>query len=613
MNIHNFYIGKSFDAYKYFGAHLSGKSGEKGSSVTFRTYAPNAEKVCVEGDFSDWKEIEMLQDELSGIYEAVSFHAKYGDMYKYVIYTKTGARVEHCDPYGFQMELRPGFASIIADLNYRFSDSDWIKKRTNCFDKPLNIYEIHAGSWKMKAPKAEKGKTKIEDLWYNYEELIPLLIPYLKEGGYTHVEFMPLSEHPFDGSWGYQNTGFFAPTSRYGSPIQLKKLINALHKAGIGAILDIVPVHFASDYYALKEYDGTKLYEHPADDVGNSEWGTCNFGYNRGEVCSFIQSFASFWIEEYHFDGLRMDAISNAIYWMGNSDRGVNEQAVEFLKEMNSDLHRLHPGIIIAAEDSTSFPNVTKPVEEGGLGFDYKWDMGWMNDTLSYFKSYPWARKDLSKMLTFSMMYFYSEKFILPFSHDENVHGKATIMQKMEGEYEYKFPQGRALYMYQLMHPGKKLNFMGYELAQLREWTEEQEQDWMLLKYPLHDSFRKYIFKLNEIYKKYDALWYDYDPTNFEWADLNNTDSAIYSIYRKSADYVLLAVFNLNGMDRFDYQINVKGKPELLLCSDFEEFSGKSKNDSKFFYTEKLPNSNDWMIKFKVPAFSGTLFKINLK
>jgi 1,4-alpha-glucan branching enzyme len=588
MDKHSFYIGQSFDAYDYFGAHI-----ENGKTI-FRTYAPNATKICVIGDFNDWQEEEMYTDGNSGIYEFQSDKAKENMLYKYVIYTPH-SRCEHCDPYGFSMELRPDFASRITNLEYKFSDENWLNNRNRCYDSALNIYEMHLGSWKTNKDD--------ENGWYKYDELIPLLIPYLKENGYTYVEFMPLSEHPFDGSWGYQNTGFFAPTSRYGTPVQLKKLIDALHKENIGAIIDIVPVHFACDSYGLKSYDGTPLYEHPAMDVGNSEWGTCNFAYSRGEVCSFLQSNANYWISEYHFDGIRMDAISRAIYWSGNPDKGINDEAVRFLKNMNAGLHRIHPDIFLCAEDSTAFANVTKPASEGGLDFDYKWDMGWMNDTLDFFRSFPWERKNIANKLTFSMMYFYSERFILPFSHDENVHGKATIVQKMNGDYDDKFPQARALYMYMYMHPGKKLNFMGNEFGQLREWTEEQEQDWSILSYPIHDDFRRYISDLNKIYLRYDALHYDYNPLNFNWVDLpEKNDSCIFSISRHSGNYDILAIFNFDGSDKENYSINIKGKAKLLLCSEHI-------NENKLFKQEKLENG-EYKLTVNALKFSATMFYI---
>lgn len=450
MDFQKFYMGDVYDAYKYLGAHVE----EDG--VVFRTFAPQAEKVMIIGEFNNWQEEQMVEAVRAQFYEIRVAGARPGQMYKYVIYGKNG-RVEHCDPYGFGMELRPDFASIIRDLSeFEFTDSKWMKNRTRNFDKPLNIYELHLGSWKRKdADRQDDPDRKIEEGWYQYDEIAEELIQYVKDNHYTHVEFMPLSEHPFDGSWGYQNTGFFAPTSRYGTAAQLQKLINELHKAGIGAIIDFVPAHFASDYYALKHYDGSDLYEYPASDVSDSEWGTCNFLYSRREVACFMQSAANYWLTEYHFDGLRFDAVSRLIYWMGNEYRGVNDFNLNFLKKMNFGLHELHPTAMLIAEDSTSYPGCTKPVDQGGLGFDYKWDLGWMNDTLDYFMKQSGERVSVAERLTFSMFYFYNERHLLPLSHDEVVHGKKTVIDKIFGNYEMKFPQCRALYMYMAVHPGR--------------------------------------------------------------------------------------------------------------------------------------------------------------
>ena len=471
MDFYGFYTGKIFDAYKYLGAHVE----EKG--VTFRTFAPSASRITLIGEFNDWQEWEMNKVSDGNFWECYVPQAKAGQMYKYKIYDRNSNPVDHCDPYGFGMELRPSSASIIRDMSkYKFKDSQWLQSRSDCRKKPLNIYEIHFGSFRKPSDKA--------DDWYNYEEMIDILIPYLVKNGYNYLEIMPLNEYPCDESWGYQATGFFSPTSRYGTADQLKAFIDACHKHNIGVLMDFVPVHFAVDAYGLANYDGTALYEYPNSAVGVSEWGSCNFMHSRGETRSFLQSCANYWISEFHMDGIRMDAISRAIYWQGDPARGVNLNAVEFLQYMNQELKCMHPSVILAAEDSTSFPKVTDPVDQGGLGFDYKWDMGWMNDTLNYFRTAPEYRPENYHKLTFSMMYYYDARFLLPLSHDEVVHGKATIMQKMSGDYEYKFPQARSLYMYMYAHPGKKLNFMGNEIGQFREWDEKREQDWMLLDYP---------------------------------------------------------------------------------------------------------------------------------
>ena len=491
MDFYGFYTGKIFDAYKYLGAHVE----EKG--VTFRTFAPSASRITLIGEFNDWQEWEMNKVSDGNFWECYVPQAKAGQMYKYKIYDRNSNPVDHCDPYGFGMELRPSSASIIRDMSkYKFKDSQWLQNRSDCRKKPLNIYEIHFGSFRKPSDKA--------DDWYNYEEMIDILIPYLVKNGYNYLEIMPLNEYPCDESWGYQATGFFSPTSRYGTADQLKAFIDACHKHNIGVLMDFVPVHFAVDAYGLANYDGTALYEYPNSAVGVSEWGSCNFMHSRGETRSFLQSCANYWISEFHMDGIRMDAISRAIYWQGDPARGVNLNAVEFLQYMNQELKCMHPSVILAAEDSTSFPKVTDPVDQGGLGFDYKWDMGWMNDTLNYFRTAPEYRPENYHKLTFSMMYYYDARFLLPLSHDEVVHGKATIMQKMSGDYEYKFPQARSLYMYMYAHPGKKLNFMGNEIGQFREWDEKREQDWMLLDYPLHAGFavnKDLHFVLNENFR----------------------------------------------------------------------------------------------------------------
>lgn len=596
MDIYGFYKGECFEAYDYLGAHLS-KDG-----TTFRTYAPNAEKVAIIGDFNDWKEIPMFKTSDGNFYERHIDNAKEGMRYKYRIYDKKGGFCDHCDPYGYGMEVRPGTCSVIRSIDgFRFHDARWLNERTDCRDKPMNIYEVHLGSWRK---KSDSG-----DGWFSYSEIADDLINYVIEYGYNFIELMPVSEHPSDESWGYQCIGFYAPTSRYGTPLQLMELIDKCHKKGIGVIADFIPVHFAVDHYGLTEYDGTKLYEYPHDSVGYNEWGSRNFMHSRGEVRSFIQSAANYWLSVYHFDGLRMDAIRNMIYWQGDENRGVNRLATEFLKEMNSGLKLRHPSAIIAAEDSTSYPNVTAPVFAGGLGFDYKWDLGWMHDTLEYFQTAPEYRSRDYHKLTFSMLYFYNEKFILPFSHDEVVHGKATITQKMNGDYDIKFPQSRALFMYMMIHPGKKLTFMGSEFAQLREWDEKREQDWDLLKYPLHDSFHRYIKELNRLYLRHTAFHYDYDPTNFVWEDCNNVNKCVYAIRRKSASGDILGVFNFSGKKLSGYRLRLEPsvKVKLLLDSDSQTYSGSTPDGATLF------RHSSEALTVTLPPFSGQLYLIKKK
>ena len=584
MDFYGFYTGKIFDAYEYLGAH------RQGEGWIFRVFAPNAARVTLFGDFTDGSGIEMNRVADGNFFEAYVNHADEGMRYYHRIYDKSGGYTDHCDIYGYGMEFRPGFQSILRNLSgYKFNDEKWISSRSDYRDKPLNIYEMHLGSWFRKK----------DGSWYRYDEIADRLISYVKKHGYNFIEFLPLSEHPCDESWGYQNTGFFAPTSRYGTACQLMYLIDKCHQNGIGVIMDFVLVHFAVDNYGLRNYDGTPLYEYPNSDVGVSEWGSCNFMHSRGEVRSFLQSCAYYWLKEYHFDGLRMDATSRIIYWQGEKNRGVNGNGVEFIKYMNKGIKERVPNALLFAEDSTDFPNVTKPVDWGGLGYDYKWDMGFMNDTLDFFRTAPEYRTENYNKLTFSMMYYYNESFVLPFSHDENVHGKATILQKMNGRYDDKFPQGKALYLYMYIHPGKKLNFMGGEVGQLREWDEHREQDWDILRFPKHDSFNLFIRTLNKLYLTHTAFFeQDYRQNGFRWIDCENAQNCIYAIERKSSKETLVAVFNLSGGEK-NYSINGYGSAKLLLNTDWNKFGG----DTPDKQTCDLSN-------LRLPKFSGMLFQI---
>ena len=563
MDFHGFYTGKIFDAYQYLGAHITD------AGVVFRTFAPGAQKVSLIGECSQWREYDMNRVYDGNFWERYVDSVKPGSMYKYRIYEKSGSCVDHCDPYGFGMELRPNSASIVRDMNsYQFHDSAWMLSRSDCKNRPLNIYELHFGSFRKPSERA--------DDWYTYEEMADILIPYLKQNGYNYLEIMPLNEHPCDESWGYQSTGFFSPTSRYGTADQLKAFVDACHQNGIGVIMDFVPVHFAVDGYALAQFDGTALYEYPHAAVGVSEWGSLNFMHSRGEVRSFLQSAANYWLAEFHVDGLRMDAISRMIYWQGDPGRGVNLDAVKFLQYMNRRLKALHPTAILIAEDSTSYPNVTKSVSENGLGFDYKWDMGWMNDTLDYCRTAPAYRGMNYHKLTFSMMYYYHDHFLLPLSHDEVVHGKATILQKMNGQYEKKFPQARILYMYMYAHPGKKLNFMGNEIGQLREWDEKRQQDWNLLDFPVHREFHRFMMDLNHIYLQHLALSEkDYDPDGFRWLDCHQEERCIYAFERIGSSERIIAVFNFSNCEQI-YQLKVRNSQtvQVLLSSNWVIYGG---------------------------------------
>lgn len=620
MDIYEFYSGRSFDAYRELGAHVKKEvTGKKTvvSGVEFVTYAPNALGVNVIGEFNDWNETVMERCYDGSFFKVFVPEARPGMMYKYKIYHRDGSSMEHCDPYGFGMELRPAFASIIRDMDtYRFHDAKWMKNRSVCQGSPLNIYEVHLGSWRTKPVFDEQGNpltpeeiaesSRVAESWYTYKEIAPMLAEYVKEQGYNYVEFMPLSEHPSDQSWGYQNTGFFSPTSRYGTADDLKEMIDILHQHNIGTILDFVPVHFALDGYGLARYDGTALYEYPSNDVGYSEWGSMNFIHSKGEVRSFLQSAANYWLSEYHFDGLRMDAISRIIYWMGDESRGVNDRAVDFIRNMNQGLKDRHSSIILCAEDSTDFKGTTKETKYGGLGFDYKWDMGWMNDTLNFFRTLPFVRGEHYHDLTFSMMYNYNERYLLPLSHDEVVHGKATIIQKMAGMYEEKFPQAKALYAYMYAHPGKKLNFMGNEIGQFREWDEKREQDWDLLKYPNHDSFHQYMKALNKIYMKEPALsaWDD-DPNGFAWILCGKENDVVYIFQREVNEDKVIIVLNLSGLVYKNYHFNYGNGDtmKVLINSDWNKFGGSTKD------TEKTIKGVNGDFGFDLPAFSGIYLK----
>ncbi len=561
MDMYGFYTGREFSAHEYLGAHMT----EEG--VKFHTFAPNASKVSL---LLDAIELPMKKVYDGNFYEIIVPEAEVGDLYEYRIYFPNGGYQDHADPYGVQMELRPKHKSIVCDLSdYKFNDSKWMKKRSNCLDRPLNIYELHLGSWRTD----ENGK------FLSYTEIAKRLIPYLKEAGYNYIEVLPISEHPCDESWGYQNTGFFAPTSRYGTPQELMQMIDLLHQNDIGIILDFVPVHFAVDNYALARYDGTALYEYPNHAVGVSEWGSYNFMHSRGEVRSFLQSAAHYWLDKYYFDGLRIDAISRIIYWQGDEKRGENGNAIDFIKVMNMGLKERHKGIMLIAEDSTDYNGVTGPVEKGGLGFDYKWDMGWMHDTLEYFQAPPYLRSEQYHKLTFSMLYFRNEHYVLPFSHDEVVHGKATILQKMNGQYEDKFSQARAMYLYMTVHPGKKLNFMGNEIGQLREWDEKREQDWDVRKYPKHDSFYRFIRELNGIYLRCSPMWkWDYKEEGFQWIDCHQEEKCVYAISRKDESEEVIAIFNFSDKKQ-TYRLPkeyAKNEYKILINTEWEKYGGSA-------------------------------------
>ena len=542
MEFQKFYAGDAFDAYSFLGAHPM----EQG--YVFRTYAPAALRVSVIGEFSGWEEIPMQKIYDGQFYEVEVPEAKERQLYKYRVVRKDGSFIDHADPYAFWSEKRPGTASALYDLEYKFSDDSWMKSRNDRKRSALNIYEVHAGSWMRK----NKWDGKIDPAagWLTYTELADKLIPYLKENHFNAVELMPLAEYPADESWGYQETGFYSATSRYGEPQGLQYLVDQCHQNDISVILDVVTVHFAVNDYALWNFDGTALYEYPHPAVGYSEWGSCNFMHSRGDVRSFLQSACAFWLDRYHFDGLRFDAVGNLIYWQGNSGRGINHDAVKFMQRMNAGLKTLYSEAMLIAEDSTPYLGTTRPVSQNGLGFDYKWDLGWMNDTLKFMGEDPAERgRDIGKLL-FSMEYFYNESYLLPLSHDEVVHGKGTIVNKMHGDFDVRMQQARLLYFYMFTHPGKKLNFMGNELARTREWDEKVDLDWEALLSPVHAGFQTYFRRLNDVYMKNPALWEnDYERSSFRWISKAEGGAAVLAFTRSAGGRDLLAILNFSDQE----------------------------------------------------------------
>ena len=578
MELDIFLRGEAFDAYEYFGAHMSA------SGVVFCVYAPRAERVNIMAEFTDWQE-QTMQQLPGGVWEYSCNWAHAGQMYKYVVYGKKG-RVEHCDPYGFGMEMRPGNCSVIRNLGeYSFSDSQWMKKRSKNFDRPMNIYEMHLGSWRKKGWQ-----------WYLYDEIADELIAYLKEHGYSHVEFMPLTEHPFDGSWGYQNVGYFAPTSRYGTAAQLMNLIDKLHNAGLGAILDFVPVHFAMDGFGLKTFDGAALYEYADKRMAKSEWGSMNFDHSRGEVMSFLKSAANYWLREYHFDGLRMDAVSRLIFRKGDWQQGENPEGISFLKSMNQGLQQLHPKAMLIAEDSTAWQGTTRPVREGGLGFDYKWDLGWTYNTMKYFASAPSGRGKAGERISAALNYSRNERFILPLSHDETARGTGTVINRLHGDYEQKYKQARLLQLYMICHPGKKLGFMGNELASLREWNENKPLDWDLLRDRRHADFLRFVSELNSLYMKKKALWSnEQGHDNFQWLNCGSTNPCVFGISRPLGKDTLLAFFNFSDKAAI-IEPDIYGDVTMLINSDWDVYGGN---------TKKIAHRR---IMKRMPAYSGVIY-----
>jgi len=606
-----FHEGQCAEAYKVFGAHFEENDGVKG--VRFTVYAPHARSVQVVGEFNNWvgdnDYMERYFD--GGIWTKFIPNVTEFQMYKYRIETQNGQLVDKADPYAFYSEMRPGTASKTYELGgFPWTDKKYMKARTKNFEGNLNIYEMNLGSWKIK-----KEFTETEDgEFYSYEELTPMVIDYVKEMGFSHIELMPLNEFPFDGSWGYQATGYFSATSRYGNPKQLMHFIDECHKNGIGVIMDTVLAHFVKDAHGLHMFDGGCLYEY--DDINKrySEWDSVYFDFGKEENRSFLLSAVYFWAEMFHVDGIRFDAVSNMIYWKGNKFIGTNDGAITFIKRMSNRMNESYPGVMLIAEDSTDYPYVTKSPNAGGLGFDYKWDMGWMNDTLRYFKEDPVYRQYDHNLLTFSMMYFYTENFILPFSHDEVVHSKGTILDKMWGDNDQKFAQCKALYTYMMTHPGKKLNFMGNELAEYKEWDEKKALGWNILDYPQHDSFRQYFIALNNMVNDHPCLYkYDYYPECFRWLVVDDNQQSVFAYARFEPDGgCIVTVLNFIGNYHEEYTVPVpfSGYYKEILNSDADTYTGSGVTNPRSLRAKKGEClKENYSIKVKLAPFSACVFE----
>ena len=610
-----FYSGRDCRAFDYMGAHPFVQDGEQG--YLFRVYAPEAEKVSVMGEFNDWnRDADYMTRDEQGIWEKFIPNIPEYAAYKYSVWAKSGDVFDKSDPYGFHFETRPGNATKAYDLDgYEWGDASWLdwRKKHLPYSNPVNIYECHLGSWKMH----EDGN------FYSYRQLADELVPYVKEMGYTHIEFMPLTEYPFDGSWGYQVIGYFAATSRYGTPKDLMYLIDKAHQAGLGVIMDWVPAHFPKDGCGLVEFDGSHLYEY-ADPLKmeHKEWGTRVFDYGKVSTRNLLFSSAMFWIEKFHMDGLRVDAVASMLYldynrqgeWRPNVHGGrENLEAVDFLRLLNEYILTDHPDVMMIAEESTAWPMVTKPGYDGGLGFNFKWNMGWMNDMLCYCSADPFFRKDMHDKITFSFMYAFSENYILPLSHDEVVHGKCSLISKMPPPYENQFGGLRALYGYMAAHPGKKMLFMGGEFAQFSEWAYQRGLDWMLLDYPAHRQMQAYVKALNHFYLATPQLWeQDTDWRGFEWISHEDNRNNIIAFRRMAKDGSdIVVVVNFSPEEQQEYRIGVPitGTYEEIFTSDKTEFGGSGMANGKLKTENKPMHGQEQSIVLKIPRFGVLFFK----
>ena len=610
-----FYSGRDCRAFDYMGAHPFVQDGEQG--YLFRVYAPEAEKVSVMGEFNDWnRDADYMARDEQGIWEKFIPNIPEYAAYKYSVWAKSGDVFDKSDPYGFHFETRPGNATKAYDIDgYEWGDASWLdwRKKHLPYSNPVNIYECHLGSWKMH----EDGN------FYSYRQLADELVPYVKEMGYTHIEFMPLTEYPFDGSWGYQVIGYFAATSRYGTPKDLMYLIDKAHQAGLGIIMDWVPAHFPKDGCGLVEFDGSHLYEY-ADPLKmeHKEWGTRVFDYGKVSTRNLLFSSAMFWIEKFHMDGLRVDAVASMLYldynrqgeWRPNVHGGrENLEAVDFLRLLNEYILTDHPDVMMIAEESTAWPMVTKPGYDGGLGFNFKWNMGWMNDMLCYCSADPFFRKDMHDKITFSFMYAFSENYILPLSHDEVVHGKCSLISKMPPPYENQFGGLRALYGYMAAHPGKKMLFMGGEFAQFSEWAYQRGLDWMLLDYPAHRQMQAYVKALNHFYLATPQLWeQDTDWRGFEWIsheDNRNNIIAFRRVAKDGSDIVVVVNFSPEEQQEYRIGVPITGTYEEIFTSDKTEFGGSGMANGKLKTENKPMHGQEQSIVLKIPRFGVLFFK----
>lgn len=619
IDISLFNEGEHYRIYEKMGAHVMTVDGVDG--VLFSVWAPNAERVSVVGNFNNWdgRRHPMRKLDYSGIFE-LFIPGKYtGEIYKYEICAKSGNVFMKSDPYAFSSEVRPANASRIVDLSYKWKDSKWMveREKINQLEKPVSIYEMHLGAWK----KPEDGRE-----FYSYRDLAVKLADYLIMMNYNYVELMPIMEHPFDPSWGYQVTGYYAPTSRYGQPTDFMYFVDYLHSKGIGVIIDWVPAHFPKDEHGLGRFDGTCLYEHEDPRRGeHPHWGTYIFNYGRNEVRNFLVANALYWAEKYHIDGIRMDAVASMLYldygrnagqWLPNKYGGnENLEAIDFIKELNTKMHELHKGVMMIAEESTAWPMMTHSVEEGGLGFDFKWNMGWMNDFLNYIKLDPLYRKYHHNQLTFSMVYEYSEKFMLVLSHDEVVHEKGSMISKMPGGYEDKFSNLRVAYGYMMTHPGKKLLFMGQEIAQFAEFNEGQEVDWSLFEFDAHVFMQGYVKELNYLYQTESALYeLDGNPDGFEWINCNSANTSLLSFIRrgKKETDTLVVICNFTPIEHKAYKLGVPsgGKWQEIFSSDSSKYGGEGRNNKVAKQAKKEEcDGQEHYISVNVPPLSIAVFK----